>query len=95
MGTATDWISVAMWGLGWGGLMLFRGIRLKRKAQLTPVTSVVDIIGCASLGLWYGLLMTFHWKAFQWPLLLFNVATLAGGAFLLDKLSNKKVLSSD
>lgn len=95
MGTAKDWISVAIVAVGWGGLMLLRGTLRRRRSQLVPTISAVEAIGCALWGLGLGLILTFHLRAFRWPLILLVVAAFLGGAYFVDELKTQDVSSTN
>jgi hypothetical protein len=51
----------------------------RRNAHIGPVLSVVDALGWSFMGLWWGIVTTFHWRAFHWPLILLTCATFIGG----------------
>ena len=95
MGTARDWISVAVVAFGWGGLMLLRGTLRRRKAQVIPAISVVETIGCALWGLGFALILTFHLQAFRWPLILLTIAAFIGGGYFVDTLTIGKVAPTE
>jgi hypothetical protein len=80
MGTAGDWISVGFSAVFWGGWMLLWGRYWRSDTHIKPVLSFVYVLGLALASLWFGLVVTFHWRAFQWPLILLTVASIVGAA---------------
>jgi|SRR6185312_5411058 hypothetical protein len=78
MGTAREWLSVVALAFIFGGLMLFRNGRKRRRSQIEPAFSSLGFLGDAVMGLWFGIVATFHWQAFRWPLILVNVGSIAG-----------------
>jgi|HubBroStandDraft_1064217.scaffolds.fasta_scaffold374933_2 hypothetical protein len=93
MGTASDWISAAFWGVVlWGGWMLFWEAHSRRERNIKPLLSIMDVLGWTLAGLGFGIVTVFHWKAFHWPLILFLVATEAGAGIAL-RLARRKLRS--
>ena len=82
MGTARDWMSVVFWGIFWAASMLLRETLTRRDKRIKPILSPEGVLGSAFFGLFMGLAMTFHWRAFRWPLILFTALTFAGGVFI-------------
>ena len=84
MGTAGDWKSAVLWGLFWGAGMLAFTAYTRRKSHIVPALSVADALGWAFMGLWWGIVITFHSRAFHWPLILLTCATFIGGVAVFD-----------
>jgi peptidoglycan/LPS O-acetylase OafA/YrhL len=80
MGTASDWMSAVFWGIFWAGGMLLFEVQSRRTRHIKPLLSLVDVLAGVFLGLCFGLGITFRWKAFHWPLILFIVVTFVVGA---------------
>jgi hypothetical protein len=79
MGTASDWMSAVFWGMLWAAGMLLLNRRTRR---IKPALSLADVLAAVFFGLGFGLGITFHWRAFHWPLILFIVVTfVVGGVF--------------
>jgi hypothetical protein len=82
MGTANDWTWVVFEAVLYAGAMLVWSAFKRRKAHIEPVLSVMDYLGWAFLGLFFGLAVTFHWQAFQWPLVLLTAVALIGAGIV-------------
>ena len=80
MGTWRDWVWVGFLAVFWGGWMLLSGRYWTSDTHIKPAMSFVFLLGLALASLFFGLVMTFHWQAFQWPLVLLTVASVVGAA---------------
>jgi thiol:disulfide interchange protein len=60
--------------------MLLWGRYWRSDTHIKPALSFVYVLGLALASLWFGLVVTFHWRAFQWPLILLTVASVVGAA---------------
>lgn len=90
MGSANDWMSAVFWGLlEGGGLLVWETLRRSEK-NITPALSLADVLSWTLLGMAFGIGTTFHWKAFQWPLLPFIVLAFVGGA-AFARLAHRKL----
>ena len=87
MGTTSEWMWVAVSAIFWGGWML---LFASRKNGL----SLLSVLALTPASLWFGLVLTFHSRAFHWPLILLTGASLVGAA-VLGKMSGRKGLSSE
>jgi hypothetical protein len=93
MGKVWEWFTVAILGLGWGAFMLFWTVRKRKQAQIKPVLLPSDIFLWALMGIFFGLVSTFHWRAFHWPLLLPTLSSFAIGVLAAGSSSSRKVQS--
>jgi hypothetical protein len=89
MGTIHDWIEAAIWG-GFFGIAMALSIG-PRKAPDGSKTgwSWADGVSSAAAGLFFGIGVTFHWRAFH-PPLVFILLLAVGGAFAVTKLAPLK-----
>jgi|HubBroStandDraft_6_1064221.scaffolds.fasta_scaffold304120_2 hypothetical protein len=94
MGSAKEWMSVLFLALLWGVVAPLSKIPKRRKAHITPVLDLADVLGWALMGLLIGLVTTFKWRAFHWPLILATVITFAGSGFVFSAPTNRKIQSS-
>ena len=78
MGTAKDWMGVLLSGGFWGGAMLLFHVFDRKSSKMKPALSPPGVLLYAFAGLFYGLLVSFHWQAFHWPLVLVTVSALVG-----------------
>lgn len=90
MATASDWVSVAFWGLFWGGGMLVWETLRRNDENIKPTLTLADVLSWTLLGLGFGIGTTFHWKAFHWPLILFIVIAFVGGG-IFARLAHRKL----
>jgi hypothetical protein len=91
VGTVREWIEVFLGGGAWGTFMLFFSgsrwdteideIKLKRRVE--------EILFWALMGLWFGIVATFHWRAFRVPLVFVTVAAFIS-ACLVARFGNKR-----
>jgi len=95
VGTPKEWIEVSFATIFWGGLMLLWTVRKRRKAQIKPVLLFTDFLGWALLGLCFGLVTTFNWVAFRWPLILATVLSFAGGVVVFSTSANRNIQSAE
>src|SRR5580704_1826485 len=63
MGTASDWMSAAFWGMFWAGGMLLFEVLSRSDKHIKPVLSFWDVLGWAFTGMGCGLGTTFRWGA--------------------------------
>jgi peptidoglycan/LPS O-acetylase OafA/YrhL len=95
MGTMREWVWVSFGAIFWGGFMLLWTAHKRRKAQIKPVVLFKDVLGWALMGLWFGLVTTFNWQAFHWPLILATVLTFAGSVIVFCTSTNRKIQSAE
>jgi peptidoglycan/LPS O-acetylase OafA/YrhL len=89
MGTLHDWIAVAFMGMFWGGGMaLMTGPRKAPDGSKTG-WSWADGVAYALLGLFFGIGITFRWRALH-PPFVFILLLAIGGAFAVVKLAPLK-----
>jgi hypothetical protein len=79
MGTASDWIWVAFGTVFYGGGMLLWETIGRADSNVKPALSPRDVLSWTLGGLAFGLVTTFHWEAFHWPLVLLTVISFAVG----------------
>jgi hypothetical protein len=55
--------------------------------------TVYDVLGRGFMGLFFGVVATFGWRALHWPLMLFSVGSLVGclGVFAGSKGNYRRV----
>ena len=75
MGTASDWKWVAFLTIFYGGAMLLWEAVGRTYRDIKPVLLPWDVLTWTFGGVGFGLVTTFHWEAFHWPLILPTVAT--------------------
>jgi hypothetical protein len=90
VGTAGEWMSVAFSAIFWGAWMLLWG----SDAQIKSGLSFLYVLGLFLASLGFGLVVTFHWRAFRWPLILLTGTSLVGAA-ALGQLARRKLRSSE
>lgn len=78
MGTAGEWMWVAFSAIFWGAWMLMWG----SDAQIKSGLSLLYVLGLSLASLAFGLVVTFHGRAFHWPLVLLTGASLVGATVL-------------
>jgi hypothetical protein len=78
MGTSRDWVKVAIASIGFPDCMLLAVFILRAisdiKRRLTPFYVLIWTFA----GLFCGILNTFGWSAFRWPLVLSLVGSVIG-----------------
>jgi len=78
MGTVREWIEVFVAGAFYAAWMLVWMGRQRRRDDLRPVLHIDDVLAWAPMGLWFGIVTTFHWqRAFHMPLLLITIGSFA------------------
>jgi hypothetical protein len=80
MGTAADWMWVAFATVFYGGGMLLWETIRRTNRSVEPALLPRDVLTWTLGGLAFGLITTFHWEAFHWPLILLTLAAFAIGA---------------
>jgi hypothetical protein len=90
MGTENDWMWVAFLGMFWAGGMLLWEVLSRSDKHIKPVLSFLDVLSWAFAGMGFGLGITFRWKAFHWPLILFIILSFVGGG-IFARLAKRKL----
>ena len=95
MGTAKDWIQVAIAGCFWGGLMFFlTSVSRLRKSKAKLHAYFIEGLTWALMGLVFGILDAFHLKeAFQPPLVYILAVAFIGG-LIVGRLGRPKPQAS-
>jgi hypothetical protein len=94
MGTTSEWMWVAFSAIFWGGGMLLWESVWRSDAHVKLGLSLAYVLGLALASLGFGLVLTFHWRALQWPLILLT-ATPYVGAAILGKLARRRTRSPE
>ena len=53
--------------------------------EITFKRSIAETLSWALMGLWFGVVSVFHWRAFQIPLIFITVVAFASACFLGNK----------
>ena len=90
MGTAREWLSALVWGGLFGASMAWWTARhqdatLPRRGR----ERVLSLALWAPMGLWFGIVTTFEWRAWHRPLLFVTLGLLLG-TFLVSWVFRKK-----
>src|SRR5207249_4198450 len=90
MGTAQQWLNVALSGGFWAGCMLlFDVMRSDNFGQSTRARILSTIVA----GFWFGLMVTFGWNAVRAPLIYLVmpalIASVFGGLFYRRTIRNR------
>ena len=88
MGTASEWLSALVWGGLWGAFMAWWMAR-HQDASLPRRERVLSLAAWAPMGMWFGIVTTFGWRAWHRPLLFVTVG-LPVGTFLAGWALRKK-----
>ena len=78
MGTVKDWMGVLLFGGFWGGGMLLLHAFDRKSSKIKPALSPPGVLLYTFAGLLYGMLVSFHWQAFYWPVVLVTASALLG-----------------
>ena len=71
-------------------MLFFSGVGWATEiTEITFKRSIGDILFWALMGLWFGVVLVFHWRAFQHPLIFITVVAFAS-AVILGKIGNIK-----
>jgi len=89
MGTSSEWMWVAFSAIFWGGWMLLWGTSRKSDAHVNPDLSFLHVLGLILASFGFGFVMTFHWRAFHWPLILLTGSSYVGAAVLARSVRRK------
>ena len=89
MGTTGEWLQVLLMGGFVGGVMAWGPAHRRASANRNPAWRIGDVIDWALMGLAFGIVVTFHWRAFHRPLVFVTVAVFAV-AFLVGWIRRKK-----
>jgi amino acid transporter len=72
-------MSAAFWGMFWAcGMLLWEALSRSHK-HIQPVVSLADVLGLSFLGLVFGFVTTFRWRAFRSPVIFFIVVFIVCG----------------
>jgi len=74
MGTAQQWIEVAVTGGLWAGFMVLVDLIREGKARI----SFARVLSTVLAGFWFSLMMTFGWQAARAPLIYPVIAAFVG-----------------
>lgn len=95
MGTTKEWIEVLLSGGFWGAWMIGWSAHKRASENLKPSLCIRDIFSWALMGLWFGVVVTFHWqRAFHMPIVLVTIAAFVGGC-LVAVVGSKKTRPPD
>ena len=94
MGTASEWMWVAFSAIFWGGWMLMWQSVWRSDARVKLGLPLAFVLGLALASLGFGLVLTFHWRALQWPLILLTATSYVGAA-ILGKLAPRRTRSAE
>ena len=78
MGTAKQWIDVAVAGVIWTGFMILVDLLSKSKARI----SFARVLSTILMGFWFGLVATFGWQAARAPLIYPTIAAFVGSVLV-------------
>jgi peptidoglycan/LPS O-acetylase OafA/YrhL len=92
MGTVKEWREVLVFGALWGGLMMLWQVFNRRSSGSKDPALYLHLLALALGGFFYGLAVTFGFRAFRWPLVTVVVPTII--AFLLVSIIYAKKLKS-
>jgi hypothetical protein len=90
MGTANDWITVAVVGVLWAGGMLLCEILSRHDKSIKSILSLANVLGLLLCGQGVGLGSALLWKAFHWPIILLSALAFVGGA-VFTRLGKRKL----
>jgi hypothetical protein len=88
MGTAREWLSALVWGGLWGAFMVWSTAR-DEDTTLRRRERVLSLAIWTPMGLWFGIVTTFGWRAWHRPILFATLGSLFG-AGLLSRVFRKK-----
>jgi hypothetical protein len=88
MGTAKEWLSALVWGGLWGAIMAWWTGR-HQVATLPRRERVLSLALWAPMGLWFGIVTTFGWRAWHRPILFATLGLLLGTG-LVSRVFRKK-----
>jgi glucan phosphoethanolaminetransferase (alkaline phosphatase superfamily) len=92
MGTAGDWALVVFVAMVCGLFLPLRALASGRKLSDREVWAASNFIPSFFYGVWIGILIAFHWRAFRWPLIPITVAALiVAGIAMSGKLHARAV----
>jgi hypothetical protein len=91
MGTVKEWREVLVSGALWGGLMMLWQVFIRRSSGKAPAL-YLNLLALALGGFFYGLGVTFGFRAFRWPLVTIMAPTII--AFVLVSIIYAKKLKS-
>lgn len=77
MGTASQWLSVLLWGGLWGAFVASLVAR-PQDASLPRRERILSLAFCAPIGLNNGIVTTFGWQAWHRPLVFVTVGSFVG-----------------
>ena len=88
METTSEWLSALVWGGLWGALMAWWTAR-RQDASLPRRERILSLALWAPMGVWFGIVTTFGWRAWHRPLLFLSGGLLIG-TFLVSWIFRKK-----
>ena len=77
MGTASQWLSVLLWGGLWGAFMVWL-VASPQDASLPRRERILSLAVCAPIGVNFGIVTTFGWQAWHRPLVFVTVGLFLG-----------------
>ena len=90
MGTISEWIQALLWGELWGVSMMLWYTYRRHSENLKPVWRVEELLSWALMGLWFGIVITFHCRrAFHPPIVFITVSAFAS-ACLIGRIGSKR-----
>ncbi len=94
MGTSSDWAKVAILSIWFPAFMILAVFILRAKPPaIKPMLTPFYVSSWAFTGLFFGILNTFGWNAFRWPLVSLLVGSVMG-IVVFGKLAQRKLRSA-
>jgi len=93
MGTLGDWAFVALAATLWGAFFSpLRDVMSGHKFSVKVKCAAANFIPSFFYGCFVGILIVFHWRAFQWPLILITAAAfIVAGIAMSRKLPPRPI----
>jgi hypothetical protein len=77
MGTAREWMQALFWGEAWAAFMVLWSVCERHFRNRKPRWSVEEALSLALIGVWFGAVTTFRWRAFHAPIAFVAVSAFA------------------
>jgi hypothetical protein len=83
MGTTSEWIQALLLGELWGASMMLWYAYRRHSENLKPTWRGEEVLTWALMGLWFGIVTTFHWRrAFHTPIVFVTVSAFASACVI-------------
>jgi hypothetical protein len=81
-----------MWSVLWAALMMLWYAYWRHSENLKPTWRIEEVLTWILMGLWFGIVTTFHWRAFYTPIVFVTVLSFASACLVGMVISKRRAM---